>query len=105
MAGLAVKTALGLAHLGKKWAPSIIKELQSGEKRYFQLRSAIDGISEKMLAQTLRELERDGLVSRTSYPVVPPHVVYALTSPGTACAYYLALLVDCIENHEYSLCN
>ena len=114
MAGLASKTALGqvqqavmlhnshpstvLAHLGKKWAPAIIRELQSGEKRYFELRSAIHGISEKMLAQTLRELERDGLVSRTSYPMIPPHVVYALTTLGTACAYHLALLVDCIES-------
>ena len=49
--------------------------------------------------QTLRELERDGLISRTSYPVVPPHVVYALTPLGTECSSHVGALVRWIETH------
>src|SRR5258708_31243214 len=68
-----------LLHLASKWAALIMRTLSRGERRYSEIRWAIEGISEKMLAQTLRDLERDGLVSRTSYPFVPPHVVYSLT--------------------------
>jgi DNA-binding HxlR family transcriptional regulator len=74
-----------------------------GERRYSELRAAIGGISEKMLAQTLRELERDGLISRTSYPVVPPHVVYALTPLGQECAAHIGALVGWIETHVSDL--
>jgi DNA-binding HxlR family transcriptional regulator len=56
-----------------------------------------------MLAHTLRELERDGLISRTSYPVVPPHVVYALTPLGRECAEHVATLLGWIEHHVRDL--
>src|SRR3981081_225542 len=75
-----------LDHLASRWGSLVLRPLMRGERRYSELRSGIGGISEKMLAQTLRELERDGLISRTSFPVVPPHVVYALTPLGQECA-------------------
>ena len=92
-----------LAHVASRWSPAILLQLQGGEKRYSQLRSRIGGVSEKMLAQTLRDLERDGLVLRTSYPVLPPHVVYALTGLGKACAYYVTALVHWLEENVREL--
>lgn len=92
-----------LANLATKWAPLILRQLATGEKRYSELRGAIGGISEKMLAQTLRELERDGLISRTSYPVIPPHVVYALTPLGATCAAHVATLLGWIEQNVRDL--
>lgn len=53
-----------------------------GKKRFSELQRGITGISKKMLTQTLRRMERDGIVSRTVYPVVPPHTEYALTELG-----------------------
>jgi len=92
-----------LANLATKWAPLILRQLAQGEKRYSELRAAIGGISEKMLAQTLRELERDGLINRTSYPVIPPHVVYTLTPLGTQCAAHVATLLGWIEHQVRDL--
>jgi DNA-binding HxlR family transcriptional regulator len=88
-----------LAHVASRWSPAVLRQLQGGERRYSQLRSAIDGVSEKMLGQTLRELERNGLVLRTSYPVVPPHVVYALTGLGHACADRVTALVGWLDEN------
>ncbi len=92
-----------LDHLASRWASLVLRQLTRGERRYSELRAAIGGISEKMLAQTLRELERDGLISRTSFPVVPPHVVYALTPLGAECADHVGALVRWIETHVSAL--
>jgi DNA-binding HxlR family transcriptional regulator len=92
-----------LTHLASKWTPLVLRQLRPGNRRYSELRVAIGGISEKMLAQTLRELERDGLISRTSFPVVPPHVVYALTPLGRDCADHVAALLGWIETHVRDL--
>jgi DNA-binding HxlR family transcriptional regulator len=92
-----------LDHLASRWGSLVLRQLMRGERRYSELRGAIGGISEKMLAQTLRELERDGLISRTSYPVVPPHVVYALTPLGQECAQHIGALVHWIEAHVNDL--
>ena len=88
-----------LGHLASRWGSLVLRRLLTGERRYSELRAAIGGISEKMLAQTLRELERDGLISRTSFPVVPPHVVYALTPLGRECAVHVGALLGWIETH------
>src|SRR6202166_4046795 len=94
-----------LAHLASKWGSLVLRALSRGERRYSEIRWAIEGISEKMLAQTLRDLEGDGLVLRTSYPVVPPHVVYSLTTLGTECAAHVATLLGWIEAHVTDLRN
>ena len=68
--------------IGDQWTALVIYALESGTKRFSQLCSQIDGISKKMLTQTLRDLEYNGLVQRVVYPVVPPHVEYSLTPLG-----------------------
>jgi DNA-binding HxlR family transcriptional regulator len=82
-----------LARIADKWTALIIGILAHGESRRFnELRRAIGGISQKMLTQTLRDLERDGLVKRTLYPQIPPRVEYALTPLGrTLCGPLSAL--------------
>ena len=68
--------------IADKWATLIIGLLEAQTMRFSSLQKGIGGISQKMLTQTLRSLERDGLVQRTVYAEVPPHVEYALTSLG-----------------------
>lgn len=69
--------------IADRWSILVLYALKSyGTQRYSQLQNALEGISQKMLTQTLRSLERDGLVRRTSYPVVPPHTEYDLTELG-----------------------
>jgi DNA-binding HxlR family transcriptional regulator len=69
-------------HLADKWAVLIVRRLADGTLRFAELRRAIDGISQKMLTSTLRDLERDGLVTRKLYASVPPKVEYTLTPLG-----------------------
>jgi DNA-binding HxlR family transcriptional regulator len=69
-------------HLADKWAVLIVSRLANGTLRFAELRRAVDGISQKMLTSTLRDLERDGLVTRKLYASVPPKVEYSLTSLG-----------------------
>lgn len=71
-----------LDHVMSKWGILVLLALSEGTARWGQLRRAVDGISEKMLASTLRTLEADDLVVRTAYPEVPPRVEYALTARG-----------------------
>lgn len=68
--------------IGDRWSLLVLYALEGGTLRFQELRRAVDGISQKMLTQTLRLLERDGLVERTVYPTVPPRVEYSLTSLG-----------------------
>ena len=68
--------------VSSKWSVLVLYALRRGTLRYSELQHIVEGISQKMLTQTLRELERNGLISRTSYPVVPPHTEYALTTLG-----------------------
>jgi DNA-binding HxlR family transcriptional regulator len=71
-------------HLADKWAVLIISRLANGTMRFAELRRAVDGISQKMLTVTLRDLERDGLASRKLYASVPPKVEYSLTPLGAS---------------------
>lgn len=72
-----------LSHIADKWTTLVINLLAVSEPRRFnELRRAIGGISQKMLTETLRDLERDGLVERTLYPEIPPRVEYSLTPLG-----------------------
>jgi DNA-binding HxlR family transcriptional regulator len=71
-----------LDRIGDRWTVLIVGVLGDGDARFSELRRRIDGVSQKMLTQTLRGLERDGLVRRTVYPEVPVRVVYALTNAG-----------------------
>jgi DNA-binding HxlR family transcriptional regulator len=72
-----------LDRVGDKWSVLVIAHLGNGTLRFSELERAIEGISKRMLTLTLRQLERDGLVSRTVFPTVPPRVDYALTELGT----------------------
>lgn len=72
-----------IARVADKWTMLVIEELhEHGDLRFGQLQHLCEGISPKMLTQTLRAMEQDGLVSRTIYPEIPPKVVYALTDLG-----------------------
>jgi DNA-binding HxlR family transcriptional regulator len=71
-----------LQHVGDKWTVLVVGKLGDGTMRFTELRSAVGGISQKMLTSTLRGLERDGFVTRTVHPVVPPRVDYELTDLG-----------------------
>ncbi len=75
-------TRLVLNRVADKWTVLVVSLLEQGTKRFSTLQREIGGISQKMLTQTLRGLERDGLVTRTIYPTVPPKVEYALTPLG-----------------------
>ena len=71
-----------LARVGDKWTVLVVSLLGGGPMRFSELRRTIDGISQKMLTTTLRNLERDGFVTRTVFPTVPPRVDYELTELG-----------------------
>jgi len=71
-----------LGRVGDKWSLQVIFCLGEGTRRFTDLKRSIDGISQRMLTVTLRGLERDGIVTRTMYPVMPPRVDYALTPMG-----------------------
>ncbi|NUW34347.1 helix-turn-helix transcriptional regulator [Nonomuraea sp. SMC257] len=72
-----------LSVIGDKWSILVIGQLRDGTLRFGELHRAVKGISQRMLTLTLRQLERDGLVTRTVHPSVPPRVDYALTELGT----------------------
>jgi len=71
-----------LARVGDKWSVLVVTRLGGGPVRFNELRRSIGGISQRMLTLTLRGLERDGLVTRTVFPTIPPRVDYALTALG-----------------------
>src|SRR3954464_13227262 len=71
-----------LARIGDKWSVLVVMQLAEGPRRFSELKRQIGGVSQRMLTLTLRGLERDGLVTRTVYPTVPPRVDYELTELG-----------------------
>ena len=82
-----------LDHITSKWGVLILLALSEGEQRWSELRRRAEGVSEKMLAQTLKTLERDGLVSRKAQTVIPPRVDYSLTERGYELSALLVPLV------------
>jgi DNA-binding HxlR family transcriptional regulator len=88
-----------LNRIGDTWSVLIVASLADGPLRYSELAARIDGISPKMLTQTLRALERDGMISRTVYPVIPPRVDYELTDLGRSLLGLVNDLVVWSEKH------
>ena len=88
-----------LGRIGDKWSLFIIFRLGDGPQRFTSLKRAVDGISQRMLTVTLRGLERDGIVSRTMYPVMPPRVDYALTPLGHTLLDAVGALMAWADEH------
>ncbi|WP_433176124.1 winged helix-turn-helix transcriptional regulator [Actinoallomurus sp. CA-150999] len=82
-----------------KWSLYVIAELGQGTRRFNELKRSVDGISQRMLTVTLRGLERNGLVTRTIYPVVPPRVEYELTELGRMLLKAAIDLITWAESH------
>ncbi|QHL91076.1 transcriptional regulator [Sphingomonas changnyeongensis] len=93
---------LMLNHVTSRWGVLVLIALLDGTLRFGALRRRIGGVSERMLAQTLRVLEQDGLVTRTAHQTIPPHVDYDLTSPGIEMAHAVRALADFVERHLQS---
>lgn len=90
-----------LNRLGDRWSLLVLHELERGTLRFSELKKRIPDISQRMLAQTLRHLEQDGMISRTVYSTIPPRVEYALTSLGISLLHPIGVLVDwAAANHE-----
>lgn len=89
-----------LDRLGDKWSLLVVELLGHGVLRFSELRRQIDGISQRMLTLTLRHLERDGLITRTVYPVVPPRVDYELTTLGRSLLDAVQPLVSWSRAHR-----
>ncbi|UAK25237.1 winged helix-turn-helix transcriptional regulator [Sphingomonas nostoxanthinifaciens] len=87
-----------LKHVTSSWGVLTLIALRPGTLRFSELRRRVNGVSERMLAQTLQQLEGDGIVLRKSYPVVPPHVEYTLTELGQEAASHVEALADWIED-------
>jgi len=86
-----------LKHVTSRWGVLLLVALMGGMHRFSDLRRKVGGVSEKMLAQTLRWLEADGFVARHAYATVPPHVEYSLTPLGREVGLHVEALADWIE--------
>ena len=92
-----VETTLLL--IGSKWKVLILRDLAEGTRRFGELRRSVTGISQKVLTSNLREMEADGLVTRTVYPEVPPRVEYSLTDTGKSLIPTLEQLISWAKAH------
>ncbi|MFI9588411.1 winged helix-turn-helix transcriptional regulator [Streptomyces sp. NPDC052236] len=89
-----------LDRIGDKWSVLVVVELAQGVRRFRQLQRAVPGISQRMLTLTVRRLERDGLVTRTVHPTIPPQVEYALTPTGDSLTHLVKALADWSAEHR-----
>lgn len=89
--------------IGGKWKPLIMWLLHEHKHRFSELQKEIDGVTQKMLTQQLRELEADGLIKRTVYPVIPPKVEYEITSYGKTLKPVLVQMANWGEKHRSKL--
>lgn len=92
-----------LDHVTSKWGVLVLLALSAGDHRWSELRRVVEGVSEKMLAQTLRTLEADGFVHRDVEQVIPPRVTYSLTERGRELAAHLLPLMGWIAEHADSI--
>jgi DNA-binding HxlR family transcriptional regulator len=86
-----------LEHLTSRWGTLVMIVLLDGTKRFSEIRQAVEGVSERMLAETLKRLEQDGMLTRKSMNTVPPHVEYTLTEHGRQAGQRIKNLVDWLE--------
>ncbi|MCF6473858.1 helix-turn-helix transcriptional regulator [Nonomuraea sp. MG754425] len=91
------RTVLGI--FTNKWSGLVMGALLDGPRRFNELRRILDGLTQKVLSQTLRNLERDGLVTRTVYPTIPPRVEYELTELGHSGVGVLRAIGDWAGEH------
>jgi DNA-binding HxlR family transcriptional regulator len=89
-----------LSRVGDKWSVLVVVLLKDGPQRFSELRRAIEGISQRMLTLTVRSLERDGLITRTIYPTIPPRVDYELTRLGETLLEPVAALATWAEENR-----
>ena len=89
-----------LDRIADKWSLLVMALLENRTMRFTELLKTVDGVSQRMLTVTLRQLERDGLVSRTVFPVIPPHVEYSLTDLGRSLNTTVTALVTWTESHQ-----
>ena len=89
--------------IGDRWTSTVLFVISDGVKRYSELQRQIPDVTKKMLTQTLRTLERDGLVARTVYPVVPPKTEYRLTPLGLRFLDPIAALAEWAKSHQKDL--
>jgi DNA-binding HxlR family transcriptional regulator len=92
-----------LTRVGDKWSVLVIALLGEGTRRFTVLQRSIEGVSQRMLTLTLRQLERDGLVTRVVYPTVPPRVDYSLTPLGHTLLAPVSALAGWAEQHRYDI--
>src|SRR5262245_62674733 len=92
-----------MAVLAEKWTLLVVTQLANGPMRTSEIRRGVDGVSEKMLIQTLRKLEAFGLVSRRSYPELPPRVEYRLTPLGRSLSRLAGLFGRWVERNVMAL--
>ena len=89
-----------LARVGDKWSVFVIMMLFDGPKRFNEIKRLVGGISQRMLTLTLRGLERDGLVTRTVFPTIPPRVDYELTDLGRGLSEPVIALSEWAKSHQ-----
>jgi DNA-binding HxlR family transcriptional regulator len=92
-----------LGHITGRWGILALCALDAGTMRFNALRRRVDGVSEKMLAQTLHDLERDGLVHREARPTNPPYVEYSLTPLGRKITTRLTGLIELVEDQMHEV--
>lgn len=92
-------TRVVLDRIGDKWTVLVIGALAGGPLRFTELRARVGGVAPKVLTQTVRAMERDGLLTRTVFAQVPPRVDYALTELGISLGGPIAVLTDWAETH------
>lgn len=93
-----VEITMGL--IGNKWKVLILRDLLTGTKRFGELRKSLNGISQKVLTNNLRDMERSGLINRQVFPEVPPRVEYSLTTTGLSLQPVLDSMVKWGNNYR-----